>query len=108
MKAIGLEAPMPPSPHATSSAALEALWRGAGFAELEERTIVIPVEFAGFEEFWNSMTLPVGPAGKAIAAMTPDGRARLRSALEERLPARADGRVVYEGRANAIKGRKAG
>ncbi|HEX8665150.1 MAG TPA: methyltransferase domain-containing protein [Beijerinckiaceae bacterium] len=108
MKAIGLEAPMPPSPHATSSAALRDLWRGAGFAGLEERTIAIPVEFAGFEEFWRSMTVPVGPTGQAIAAMTPDGRARLRSALEQQLPARADGRVVYEARANAIKGRKPG
>jgi hypothetical protein len=108
MKAIGLEAPKPPSPDATSSAALRDLWRSAGFAELEERTIAIPVEFADFEEFWNSMTAPVGPVGKAIAAMTPDGRARLRNVLEQRMPARADGRVIYEARANAIKGRKAG
>lgn len=108
MKAIGLEAPTPPSPNATSSAALRDLWRGAGFAELEERTIAILVEFANFEEFWNSMTVPVGPAGKAIADMTPDSRGRLRSALEQRMPPRADGRVIYEARANAIKGRKAG
>jgi ubiquinone/menaquinone biosynthesis C-methylase UbiE len=108
VKAIGLEAPTPPSPDATSSAALRDLWRGAGLAELEERTIVIPVEFADFEEFWSSMTVPVGPVGQAIAAMTPDSRGRLRKALEQRMPVRADGRVVYEARANAIKGRKAG
>ena len=108
MKAIGLRSPMPPSPHATSSAALCDLWRGAGFGEIEDRAIAIPVEFAGFEEFWTSMTAPVGPVGQAIAAMTPDGRARLRNVLEQRMPARADGRVVYEARANAIKGRKAG
>ena len=108
MKAIGLEAPKPPSPDATSSAALRDLWRSAGFAELEERTIAISVEFADFEEFWNSMTAPVGPVGKAIANMTPDGRTRLRSVLEQRMPVRTDGRVVYEARANGIKGRKAG
>jgi SAM-dependent methyltransferase len=106
MKAIGLAPPAPPSPQATSSAALEELWRTAGFVYIETRSIGILVEFADFEEFWGSMTVPVGPAGKAIAQMSPDGRKRLRSALEERTPVAADGRVVYEARANAIKGRK--
>jgi ubiquinone/menaquinone biosynthesis C-methylase UbiE len=106
MKAIGLEAPTPPSPNATSLTVLKDLWRCAGFAQLEERTISIPVEFADFEEFWASMTAPVGPVGKAVAEMTPGDRDRLRSALGERMRVSADGRIVYEARANAIKGQK--
>jgi hypothetical protein len=64
------------------------------------------IEFADFEEFWDSMTVPVGPAGKAIEHMSPDSRERLRSILQERVPRAADGRVAYEARANAIKGVK--
>jgi SAM-dependent methyltransferase len=106
MKAIGLDSPGPPSPDATSLAALEELWRTAGFAEIGTRTIDILVEFADFDEFWDTMTLPVGHAGTAIAQMSPQDRERLRRVLQERMPPAGDGRVVYEARANAIKGRK--
>jgi SAM-dependent methyltransferase len=108
MKAVGREASSPPSPHATSVPALEELWRTAGFLGLRTRTITISVEFAGFNDFWESMTLPVGHAGNAIARLPPDARARMRSALREGTPLAPDGRVVYEARANAIKGRKQG
>ncbi|MFC4172874.1 class I SAM-dependent methyltransferase [Microvirga sp. GCM10011540] len=106
MRGMGLQSPAPPSPQATSLSALEELWRGAGFEQIGTRAIDIAVEFADFEEFWQSMTVPVGPAGKMIAAMSPDGRARLRSALEQQTPLTADGRVIYEARASAVKGSK--
>ena len=106
MKAMGIDTPGPPSPHATTMPALQELWRTAGFEQIETRMIEIAVEFADFDAFWGSITMPVGPAGKAIAAMSPDDRARLRAVLKERTPLAADGRVVYPARANAIKGRK--
>jgi SAM-dependent methyltransferase len=106
MKASGLASSSPPSANATAMPALEELWRRAGFVEIGTRTIDILVEFAGFDEFWDTMTLPVGHAGTAIARLSPDSRARLRSALRELTPLTSDGRVVYEARANAIKGRK--
>src|SRR5215207_848993 len=62
--------------------------------EIATRTIDILVEFSDFEEFWGSLTVPVGPAGKAVAQMSPESRARLRSTLQERTPIAADGRVV--------------
>jgi ubiquinone/menaquinone biosynthesis C-methylase UbiE len=108
MRAIGLQAPGPPSPNATSLPALAELWQSAGFAQVDTRTIDIGVEFTDFEEFWNSMTMPVGPAGKAIAEMSANGRERLRSALHEQMARTADRRIVYQARANAIKGRKGG
>jgi len=106
MKAMGLEPPAPPSAQATSSAALEEFWRKAGFVEIGTRTIKILVEFTDFDEFWGSLSVPVGTLGKAIAQMTPDSLKRLRRTLQERTPTAADGRVVYEAHANAIKGRK--
>jgi ubiquinone/menaquinone biosynthesis C-methylase UbiE len=106
MRAIGLQSPAPPSPQATSLQALEELWRAAGFVQVGMRAIDISVEFADFENFWQSLTMPVGPAGKAIAAMSPDGRAQLRSVLEQQVPLTADGRVIYKARASAVKGCK--
>lgn len=106
MRGMGLQAPTPPSPQVTSLTALEELWRAAGFEQIGTRAIDIAVEFADFEEFWQSMTVPVGPAGKVIAAMPPDDLAQLRSVLEQQMVLTADGRVTYEARASAVQGRK--
>jgi ubiquinone/menaquinone biosynthesis C-methylase UbiE len=106
MRVMGLQAPAPPNPQVTSLLALEELWRAAGFEQIGTRAIDISVEFADFEEFWQSMTVPVGPAGKAIAAMPPDGLAQLRSVLEQQMALTVDGRIIYEARASAVKGRK--
>ena len=108
MRAIGVDPPAPPSRNASSTAMLEELWRKAGFVQIDTRSISIPVEFADFEEFWKSMTVPAGPAGKAVAEMPADRRARLRSTLEDRLSPTADGRIVYQALANAIRGRNGG
>lgn len=103
VKSLGFESPSPPSPGATSLGALEVLWRLAGFTELETRVIRIPVAFADFEKFWDSMTVSVGPAGKAIAKMSADHKEQLRATLQKRFP--AGRQVAYEACANAIKGR---
>jgi ubiquinone/menaquinone biosynthesis C-methylase UbiE len=106
MRAMGLQSPAPPSPQVTSLPALEELWLAAGFEQIGTRAIDISVEFADFEDFWQSMTAPVGPAGKAIAALSPDDLAQLRSVLEQQMMLTADRRVLYEARASAVKGSK--
>jgi ubiquinone/menaquinone biosynthesis C-methylase UbiE len=106
MKSIGIDSPPPPSAKATSLAALNALWRTAGFETVETRPISIQVEFAGFEDFWDSMTVPVGPAGQAIAAMSAPEKERFRAALRACVPPAPDGRVAFGAVANAVKGRK--
>jgi hypothetical protein len=69
--------------------------------------IRIPVAFSNFDDFWESTTVPVGPQGKAIAALQPGAREKLRAWLREHLPIGADGRIAYEAFANAVKGRVA-
>ena len=108
MKAAGLHSVGPPSPTATSVATLSEFWREAGFVGLQTRAIAINVEFAGFDDFWGSLTVPVGPAGMAIAELSDDRRAELRDILRERTPPTADGRIVYPAHANAITGRRPG
>jgi SAM-dependent methyltransferase len=108
LKSMGLDSPPPPSAHATGIGALETLWHAAGFEAIETRAIGIQVEFPNFEDFYTSMTGPVGPSGKLIAAMSAADRERLREALREQVPPQPDGRFAYEAVANAVKGRKPG
>lgn len=42
-----------------------AFWEQAGLAAVETRVIRIRVSFADFDDFWDSMNSPVGPAGHA-------------------------------------------
>ena len=86
--------------------ALQELWRAAGLEAIETRVIRIPVAFADFDDYWDSMSGPVGPIGKTIAELSPQARSELRARLKEAASVTADGRIVYEACANAIKGRK--
>jgi hypothetical protein len=48
---------------------MQEFWEKAGLQAVEMRVIRIPVEFSNFGDFWDSTTVPVGPQGKAIAAL---------------------------------------
>jgi hypothetical protein len=49
--------------------------------------------------------VPIGPQGKIIAGMTASAKEELRVHLRDQLPVAADGRIVYQAFANAVKGR---
>ena len=85
--------------------AMRGFWEMAGLEAIETCVIRIPVRFANFDDFWDSNTVPVGPQGKVIADMSPDMRNQLRARLRKDLPATADGQIIYESFANAVKGR---
>jgi hypothetical protein len=85
---------------------LKDLWRAAGLAEVATRTIRIRVRHESFDAFWNANG-KVGPSGKAIAALEPEVRARLREHLRATLPAAPDGGIEFDAWANAVKGRVA-
>jgi ubiquinone/menaquinone biosynthesis C-methylase UbiE len=104
MKDLGLTPPQRPNVEASTRDAMRAIWENAGFAALETAVIRIRVHFSSFDDFWESGTLPVGPSGKALAALTPGAREQLKARLRERLPTAADGTIAYEAFANAVKG----
>jgi hypothetical protein len=84
---------------------MRALWERAGLEAIESRVIRIPVTYASFDEFWQSNSVPVGPAGKAINEMAPEAREKFKARLREQLPTDPDGRIAYEAFASAVKGR---
>ena len=102
MKDLGLA--VRPSVEASKREAMRAIWKDAGFTDLATEVIRIRVSFSSFDDFWDSNTVPVGPAGKAVSELSPNLREQLKTRLRERLPIAADGTIAYEAFANAVKG----
>jgi len=108
VQSLGLQMPLPRDPEVSRRETLDELWRAAGLESIETGVIRIPTVYANFEDFWDSNTAPIGPQGKAIAALSDDQRQQVRAWLRQRLPAGPDGRIVYEGVANTVRGRVPG
>jgi len=105
LKSVGTAPGTPPNPAASRREAMQELWQKAGLQSIDTRVIRIPIVFSDFDDFWESTTVPVGPQGKVIAAMSSSAREQLRARVREQLPIAADGRIAYEAFANAVKGR---
>jgi hypothetical protein len=84
---------------------MQKAWETAGLSSVQTRVIRIPVTYASFDDFWDSNSVPIGPQGKLIDAMSKDAQEQLRTRVRERLPASSDGHITYEAFANAVKGR---
>jgi SAM-dependent methyltransferase len=102
---LGLGEPVRPNVNASRRDDMRAIWQQAGITSLDMQVIRIQVAFSSFDDFWDSNSVPVGPAGKALADLTPDMREKLKARLREQLPVAADGSIAYEAFANAVKGR---
>lgn len=108
LRSMGIDLPKPPGAAASGRDSMQALWRQAGLEAIDSRQIRIPVAYAGFDDFWESSTLPIGPSGKVIEAMPTSAREKLKATLRAQLPIDAQGRIAYESVANAVKGRVPG
>jgi SAM-dependent methyltransferase len=105
MTSLGIAHAYPPGFAVSRLDAMRALWERAGLEAIDSRVIRIPVTYASFDEFWQSNSVPVGPAGKAINEMAPEAREKFKARLREQLPTDPDGRIAYEAFASAVKGR---
>jgi SAM-dependent methyltransferase len=65
---------------------LGELFEAAGLHEVEEAVHSIRVEHSSFEEWWEPLTLGVGPAGSYVAGLDPAQQAQLRERCREKLP----------------------
>ena len=65
---------------------------GAGGTQsVETRVIRITVTYSGFDDFWDSNSVPVGPAGQAINKLAPAAREQFKAHLRKQLPEGPDG-----------------
>ena len=103
MRQMGLSPPRAPRLEASRMEALQELWRDAGLEEVERREIIVHRTFENFDDFWmtklNPQLAPIIARMRAAEVETLKGRVRAR------LPADAEGRITYNARAHAIKGR---
>lgn len=104
MRAMGVTPMNPPSVEASRIEAMRDLWRGAGLDAIETREITVQRTFADFEDFWT-ISLLGSSIRPTVAAMSPADIDLLKTRVRARLPADAAGRITYEARANAVKGR---
>lgn len=105
MKTMGVAQTNPPGFAVSGQDAMRTLWEQAGLRSVEARVIRIQVSYSGFDDFWESNSVPVGPAGKAIHELAPPAREELKAQLRRQLPVGSDGRITYEAYANAVKGK---
>jgi ubiquinone/menaquinone biosynthesis C-methylase UbiE len=104
IKALGFEPPERPNVQAAARDSMQAIWREAGLKSVETEVLRIGVEFSNFDDFWDSNTLPIGPSGKALAALSPSARQQLKARLRAQMSPAADGTIAYESVANAVRG----
>jgi SAM-dependent methyltransferase len=104
MRAMGLNYPRPPRPEASRIEVLRELWTDAGLDAVETRDITVRRTFANFDELWT-ITMQGSSIGPAVAALPAADAEVLRQRVQASMATDATGRITYEGRANAIKGR---
>jgi SAM-dependent methyltransferase len=84
--------------------ALESLFRAAGLERVATAPLVIPTEFAGFDDYWTPFLHGTGPAPSYVMSLEPTRRESLRERLRGRLHTASDGRILLRARAWAVRG----
>ncbi|MGH7322223.1 MAG: class I SAM-dependent methyltransferase [Candidatus Rokuibacteriota bacterium] len=84
---------------------LADLWRGAGLADVEETGLIIPLEFASYDDFWEPFLLGQGPPGVYVAGLDATRRSALHEQLRRNLfGTQPDGPFTLRARAWAVRG----
>jgi ubiquinone/menaquinone biosynthesis C-methylase UbiE len=65
---------------------LSELLMESGLTSVEETTVTATARFASFEEWWEPLTLGVGPGGVHVEGLTEPAREELRARCRELLP----------------------
>ena len=78
------------------------LFAAAELGELEGALLTVSLEHPTFDDWWEPLTLGVGPAGTHTAALDPASRAALRERCHERL---GPGPLIVNAEAWAARGR---
>jgi SAM-dependent methyltransferase len=91
----------------TGSGELRQVFVDAGATDVEERDVLIRMEFASFEDYWTPLLSGQGTLGSYAVSLDEAGRERLREGLRDAyLSGRPDGPRSFTAVARAVKGRK--
>ena len=78
---------------------LEELFTDAGFGTVSTRAIVVPTEFASFDDYWQPFLGGQGVAPAYVRTLGEGQQVKLREAVRSRLPIEADGSILLTARA---------
>lgn len=84
--------------------ALAAVFRAAGFIDVETRAIDAPTVFRDFDDYWEPFLGGQGPAPGYAMSLSDERRSALRERLRAALPTSSDGRIPLIARAWAVRG----
>jgi len=84
----------------TREGELARLATEAGLRAVVDGVVEVSVPMATFEDWWQPLTLGVGPAGDYVASLSPEERERLRDGCRARLP---EAPFAVTGRAWAVR-----
>jgi SAM-dependent methyltransferase len=62
---------------------LAGFFKEAGLVEVEEQSVTIRMDFANFDDYWNSFQGGQGPVGKYFTDLTPDLKERIKEAVRD-------------------------
>jgi SAM-dependent methyltransferase len=71
----------------TSAHELAGVFDAAGLGDLSSRELEVVSSYRDVDEWWQPLTLGVGPAGDFVARLEPDARRALEARCRELLPA---------------------
>ena len=83
---------------------LTAIFRQAGFVEVDAVPVEIATNFIDFNDYWRPFLGGQGPAPSYVLNLKESERNRLRDSLIQRLPIKKDGSIPLFARAWAAKG----
>jgi hypothetical protein len=66
---------------------LGELFAAAGYRNVQETSLTVTREYAGFDDWWEPFTRAVGPGGAYVARLGPERQAELRERCRAMLPA---------------------
>lgn len=84
-------------------AALLKLWNACGLDQAVCCSLDEPTVFKSFDDYWSPFLGRQGPAPTYCAALTDDGRAKLRDRLKALVPVESDGSIRLVARAFAVR-----
>jgi SAM-dependent methyltransferase len=61
----------------TASDEMANLWRELGMLDVEQTSLLIRMEFSGFDDYWRPFTTGEGPPGRLVASLSESTRATL-------------------------------
>ncbi|MGH2398124.1 MAG: class I SAM-dependent methyltransferase [bacterium] len=84
---------------------LSALWTASGLKEAKETSLVVPLDFESFEDFWQPFLTGQGPSGSYATSLPEERQQALRERLRRELSGvKPDMPFTLQARAWAVRG----